>query len=81
MLYVKWKRRQFFFVVCRLCRLILLVLRCKMRVDARTAYQLRSVCVALQALADAFADEEFDSEELDVLLCQARYEIDKLTEV
>ena len=68
-------------MVCRLYRLILSVLVYEMRVDARTAYQLRSVCVALQALADAFVDEEFDSEELDVLICQARFEIDKLTEV
>ena len=68
-------------MVCRLYRLILLVLVYKMRLDARVAYQLRSVCAALQALADAFADEEFDSEELDVLICQARLEIDKLIEV
>ena len=68
-------------MVCRLCRLILSVLVYKMRVDARTAYQLRCVCAALQALADAFFDEGFDSEELDVLICQARFEIDKLTEV
>ena len=64
-----------------LCRLILSVLVYKMRVNARAAYQLRCVCVALQALVDAFADEEFDSEELDVLICQVRFEIDKLTEV
>ena len=81
MLFWKWKRRLLFFVVCRLYRLILSVLVYEMRVDARTAYQLRSVCVALQALVDAFVGEEFDSEELDVLICQARFEIDKLTEV
>ena len=68
-------------MVRHLCRLILLVLVWEMRVNARVAYQLRCVRVALQALADAFADEEFDSEELDVLICQARFEIDKLTEV
>ena len=68
-------------MVSRLYRLILLVLGCKMRVNARVAYQLRCVCEALQSLADAFADEEFDNEELDILICQARVEIDKLTEV
>ena len=68
-------------MVCRLWRLILSVLGYRMRVDARVAYQLRCVCAALEALADAFADEQFDSEELDVLIRQARFEIDKLTEV
>ena len=81
MLFLKWKRRLLLFVVSRLFRLILPVVAYKMRVNARVAYQLRCLCAALQAVADAFADEEFDSYELDVLICQARSEIDKLTEV